>query len=80
MCAAQHGPGAEAIREKLADAAEMRFPQLTWREANGGTVAGKARAVIGMRRAIDARRHRVHACLALASHLPMTSQTRERRF
>jgi predicted AAA+ superfamily ATPase len=41
----------EAIREKLADAAEMRFPQLTRREANGGTVAGKARAVIGMRRA-----------------------------
>ena len=39
------------IREKLADAADLRFPQLTRREANGSTVAGKARAVIGMRRA-----------------------------
>ena len=41
----------QAIQEKLADAAELEFPKLTMREATGETYPGKARAVIGMRRA-----------------------------
>jgi uncharacterized protein len=41
----------QAVREKMADSAEMSFPRLTRREADGSIVAGKARAVIGMRRA-----------------------------
>lgn len=41
----------EVVQEKLADAAEMKFPLLTRREADGSLIAGKARAVIGMRRA-----------------------------
>jgi predicted AAA+ superfamily ATPase len=41
----------QTIEEKLADAAEISFPRLTRREADGTLVAGKARAVIGMRRA-----------------------------
>ena len=61
----------EAIREKLADAADLRFPQLTRREANGGTVAGKARAVIGMRRA--GKTSFLYQCLVdrLAADLPL---------
>ena len=41
----------QAVQEKLADSAVMNFPQLTRREADGSLVPGKARAVIGMRRA-----------------------------
>jgi uncharacterized protein len=59
------------IREKLADAADLRFPQLTRREANGSTVAGKARAVIGMRRA--GKTSFLYQCLVdrLAADLPL---------
>ena len=41
----------QAVQEKLADSAVMNFPRLTRREADGSLVPGKARAVIGMRRA-----------------------------
>lgn len=41
----------QTIQEKLIDSAEMEFPQLTRREADGSLIPGKARAVIGMRRA-----------------------------
>jgi predicted AAA+ superfamily ATPase len=41
----------ESIREKLGDAVELPFPQLTPREATTTVLEGKARAIIGMRRA-----------------------------
>jgi predicted AAA+ superfamily ATPase len=41
----------QAVLEKLADSAAMDFPRLTRREADGSLLPGKARAVIGMRRA-----------------------------
>ncbi|MFM8706503.1 MAG: ATP-binding protein, partial [Planctomycetia bacterium] len=41
----------QAVQEKLADSAAMSFPRLTRREADGSLLPGKARAVIGMRRA-----------------------------
>ena len=41
----------EAIRQKLGDAIELPFPPLTPREAETTGLEGKARAVIGMRRA-----------------------------
>jgi predicted AAA+ superfamily ATPase len=41
----------QTVQEKLGDAAEMEFPRLTRREADGSLIAGKARAVVGMRRA-----------------------------
>lgn len=41
----------QTIQEKLIDSKEMEFPQLTRREADDSLIPGKARAVIGMRRA-----------------------------
>lgn len=41
----------ESIRQKLGDAIELPFPQFTPREAESTVLEGKARAVIGMRRA-----------------------------
>ncbi len=41
----------EAVREKLGDAVTSLFPNFTPREAEGSRMPGKARAVIGMRRA-----------------------------
>lgn len=41
----------EAIREKLGDAVSRPFPAFTPREADTSVISGKARAVIGMRRA-----------------------------
>jgi predicted AAA+ superfamily ATPase len=40
----------ESIRQKLRDAIEVPFPQLTSREVETTALEGKARAVIGMRR------------------------------
>ena len=39
------------MREKLGDAVSTPFPSSTRREAEGSVPEGKARAVIGMRRA-----------------------------
>lgn len=41
----------EAIRQKLGDALDLPFPKLTPREASTASLEGKARAIIGMRRA-----------------------------
>jgi predicted AAA+ superfamily ATPase len=41
----------EAIRQKLGDALQLPFPKLTPREAVTAPLEGKARAIIGMRRA-----------------------------
>ena len=41
----------EAIRQKLGDALERSFPELTPRDASAAPLEGKARAITGMRRA-----------------------------
>lgn len=41
----------EAIRQKLADATTAPFPRMTRRETTVATIAGKAQAIVGMRRA-----------------------------
>jgi predicted AAA+ superfamily ATPase len=41
----------EAIRQKLADATSAPLPRFTPREITTAAIAGKAQAVIGMRRA-----------------------------
>ncbi len=52
----------EAVREKLGDATSRPFPALTAREADTSAIPGKARAVIGMRRA--GKTTFLHQCLA----------------
>lgn len=52
----------EAIRQKLGDAIELPCPQFTPREAETTVLEGKARAVIGMRRAGNATF--LYQCLA----------------
>lgn len=41
----------DSIRQKLGDAIDLPFPHFTPREAETAVLDGKARAVIGMRRA-----------------------------
>lgn len=52
----------EVVKEKLGDAVTASFPVLTAREAGTGSIPGKARAVIGMRRA--GKTTFLHQCLA----------------
>lgn len=51
-----------AVREKLGDAVSRPFPDFTAREADTSALPGKARAVIGMRRA--GKTTFLHQCLA----------------
>ena len=59
-----------AVREKLGDAVSRSFPDFTPREADTSVLPGKARAVIGMRRA--GKTTFLHQCLAarLAQGVP----------
>ena len=60
----------EVIRQKLGDALEFPFPHSTPREADTASLEGKARAVIGMRRA--GKTTFLYQCLAarLAASVP----------